>query len=56
MITVSASYSDGNKVVTSINATLEEAKEYFKSFDRITECLETGKESAAKAISVSLVS
>lgn len=56
MITVSILYSNGDKVATSINATLEEATAYFKSFDRITEDFETGKESAAKAISVSLVS
>jgi len=49
-------YSDGDTVETEMNCDLAEATAYFKSFDRITEDFETGKETAAKCISVSLIS
>lgn len=49
-------YSDGDTVETEMNCDLAEATAYFKSFDRITEDFETGKESAAHCISVSLLS
>ncbi len=49
-------YSDGDTVETEMNCDLAEATAYFKSFDRITENFETGKETAAKCVSVSLIS
>ncbi len=44
-------YSDGDTVTTSMNCELQEAKEYFKSFARITEDSK-GKESSADAIAI----
>jgi hypothetical protein len=49
-------YSDGDIVQTEMNASLEEAATYFKSFPRITENYQTGKESSADAIAISLIS
>ena len=44
--------ADGNYWITSMNATLDEAKAYFTGHVHITENFETGEESRSPVISV----